>query len=102
MTQYQVVLEPSAQSEFTDSLDWYAEKSVNAASGFNDEFIRSVSAIADSPYRWPNYFARLREFQMTRYPFTIVYLIDETARLIVIVSVFHQNRHPKRKYRPGR
>lgn len=63
-------------------------------------FRSTLKEISESPLRWPNYHANFRECLVKDYPFTIIYRIDERNNTVVIISVFHQSRHPKGKYRP--
>jgi plasmid stabilization system protein ParE len=49
---------PDADQEYLSSLAWYKERSLDAALDFESEFQRAVSAIAETPERWPIYLSR--------------------------------------------
>jgi plasmid stabilization system protein ParE len=95
---YAVSLLRSARNEYLDAVTYYAERSRAAAEGFILNFRLTVEEISESPLRWPNYQANFRECLVKDYPFTIVYRIDERKNTVVIISVFHQSRHPRGKY----
>lgn len=97
---YSVSLLHAARQEYLDAVEWYGKRSQKAAEGFILNFRLTIQLIGTSPLRWPAYHAHFHECLMKDYPFTIVYRIDERAKAVVIVSVFHQSRHPKGKYRP--
>ena len=64
---------PEAEQEYLSSLAWYYQRSSSAAFDFEDEFQGAVSAIAESPDRWPIYFSRCRRYVLHQFPFSIVY-----------------------------
>ena len=39
------------------------------------------------------------EFNLPKYSFTIVYVIEDTQKIIVIIAIYHQKRTPGNKYR---
>jgi hypothetical protein len=65
---------PEAEQEYLSSLAWYSERSRAAALDFENEFQRAISAIAESPKRWPSYLARFRRYVLYQFPFSIVYV----------------------------
>jgi plasmid stabilization system protein ParE len=93
-------IDPKAQEDIENSFDWYLQRSIPAAEGFLTELDEVIGRICLDPQMWPSYEEGLREMLMERYPYTVVYLVDEQARSVIIISVFHQSRHPKGKYRP--
>lgn len=95
---YGVILVRRAQDEWEDSVEWYRKRSHKAATGFITNFEEAVQLISSAPDRWPEYHKDFRECLVRDYPFTIVYRVDDKAKLVIIISVFHQSRHPKRKF----
>jgi plasmid stabilization system protein ParE len=98
---YSVSVLRAARNEYLDAVEWYAKRSPKAAEGFMLNFSSAVQLIAASPSRWPSYHGHFHEFVMKDYPFTVVYRIDERKNAVVIVSVFHQSRHPKGEVQVG-
>ncbi|WP_425562826.1 type II toxin-antitoxin system RelE/ParE family toxin [Mucilaginibacter panaciglaebae] len=41
---------------------------------------------------------KAQEVNIDKYPYLIIYRIHAKRKLILVVSVFHTSRHPKRKY----
>jgi plasmid stabilization system protein ParE len=71
---------------------WYADRSQAAAIGFADEVDVAIAAIEHNPEAWPPYDHGTRHYLLRRYPFSVVYRIEETR--ILIVAVAHGNRRP--------
>ncbi|QDS86370.1 hypothetical protein EC9_05310 [Rosistilla ulvae] len=42
----------AAEDDYTESLKWYAERSIETANDFDAEFDRALSQIADTPERF--------------------------------------------------
>lgn len=97
---YEYVIDLKAQDEIEQSFEWYVTRSAVAADGFLAELEDVFRLVCLEPRLWPMYEYGLREVVMDRYPFTVVYLVDVKAKLVVIISVFHHSRHPKGKYGP--
>jgi len=70
----------------------YAARSTTAASGFADEIDAAIAAIAQDPEAWPSYDRGTRHYLLRRYPFSVVYRIEETR--ILVVAVAHGHRRP--------
>ena len=61
----------AAETEYTNSLRWYAERSVDAALEFDAEFDVAVREISSDPRRYPACDDRHHYFLMRRFPFQI-------------------------------
>ena len=85
-----VIICSAAEVDFTESLKWYAERSIDAANDFDAEFDRAISQIAADPERFPMCDARHRYFLLRRFPFRIIYRIANFD--ILIIAVAHGSR----------
>jgi plasmid stabilization system protein ParE len=88
----------AAQLEYEESLLWYLLGSEKAANNFILAVDETLSLICDHPKRWRNIYKNFRELNVRKYPFTIVYAIDENIKVVTIISVYHHKRNPKNKY----
>jgi plasmid stabilization system protein ParE len=81
-----------ALAEAEAAARWYAERSLVAGVGFDDEVEVADAAIAQHPEAWPPFDHGTRRYLLRRYPFSIVYRFDVDR--IVIVAVAHAKRRP--------
>jgi plasmid stabilization system protein ParE len=95
---YQYTLLRSAQEEYEKSVLWYLERSEQAAEGFIEAFENACLLICAEPAMWRNEFKQYYELKLKKYPFSIIYKIDDKAHQINIYSIYHHSRNPKRKY----
>ena len=95
---YQFNYSPIALIEYTDSVQWYKERSTKAAENFVKEVRGKIDSICQSPFRYPETYGHFRETSLKKYPYSIIYFIDEKVKMIIVTSVFHQKRNPQKKF----
>jgi plasmid stabilization system protein ParE len=88
---------PKAQKEIIDAWEWYEEKQSGLGDQFKNEVAKKIRTVVENPLHYPVK-GKYREAQTDVFPFLIVFKFDKKANMIVIVSVFHTSRHPKRKH----
>ena len=96
---YSYLFDPLAAEEYERAFSWYEKKSYLAADNFIIRVQEAITAICDDPYRYRNGYKNLRELALKKYPYHIIYHIDEDHSTVVIVSIFHMKRNPKKKYK---
>lgn len=96
---YSYILHKYAQQDYEESLKWYVQRSIGAAEKFVAEIDAVLQLICASPARWRNKYKNFHEITLKKYPFTIIYTIEDDKQLVVISSIYHHKRNPKFKYR---
>jgi plasmid stabilization system protein ParE len=96
---YSVIFRQRAIKEYAESTAWYKEHSFQAADNFVKIVDSTVNAILANPYSFRNSYKKFYEAKTKKYPFSIIYFIDENKQYIVITSIFHNKRNPVKKYR---
>ena len=85
-------LHPEALQELEAADDWYLQRSVDASAAFIASVLDVFDAISRVPNRWPKYLYGTRRFVLNRFPFSVVYLDDPNA--VLIIAVAHNKRRP--------
>lgn len=85
---------PEARIEARAAAAWYRERSHTAARAFAEILDEGIRSIRELPEAWPSWPGRTdtRRRVLQRFPYSIVYIIDLSA--IVVVAVAHQLRKP--------
>lgn len=96
---YKVSFSERASKEYYASLAWYKERSFQAAENFIKAVNDTLDKIADDPKRYRNTYKNFFEVGLTTYPFAVIYFIDEEVQQVVVMSIFHYKRNPRKKFR---
>lgn len=95
---YQYIFDPRAADEYEEAFNWYEQKSVIAADNLIMAVQDAITAIRTNPYRYRNTHKNLRELTLKKYPYNLIYFIDENKKLVTVISLYHHKRHPRGKY----
>ncbi len=96
---YVIVFLERAVAEYEAAAVWYKERSIQAAENFEAAVDKKLNVIIGNPLRQRKTYREFREIKVNRYPFDIIYLVDEIQKLVIIFSIYHHKRNPKKKYR---
>lgn len=96
---YAYLFDPAAAKEYEDAFEWYQQRSEAAADNLIIEVEETIRAICQDPYRYRKAHKNLHEVSLKKYPYHLIYFIDEAKEIVTIISLFHHKRNPKNKYR---
>ncbi len=96
---YKITFRKRAAKEYLESIMWYQERSLSAAENFVKSINEAFSKLEINPYSFRNSYKQFYELKLSNYPFAIVYFIDSKEKIVVVTSLFHYKRNPKRKFR---
>lgn len=94
---YSIAYNPIALEEYEQSIEWYAARSIKASENFIIDVQESIEEIKRNPTQFKSRYKKFYETTLKKYPFDIIYIIEKER--IVILSIYHQKRNPKKKYR---
>jgi len=93
----QVIYRAAAEFELREAYNWYEEREP----GLGSEFMRSVDGCIQLICRHPEIFPivrkDIRQAVVRRFPYSIFHL--PTKEKIIVLSVFHASRKPKKWFR---
>jgi toxin ParE1/3/4 len=89
-----LIVRPEAEAEMADAFDWYEDR----VRGLGSQFLLCVdavfSAILRSPQQFPRVHRVVRRALTRRFPYE-AFSVEDDER-VVVLSVFHAKRNPKR------
>ncbi len=80
---YSYNYQQDALDEYKEATVWYLERSEMAAYNFIKEVKQSIELICSDPTRYRNTYKEFRETSLKKYPYAIVYLIDNEKEQIL-------------------
>ncbi len=90
-----LIVRPEAEMEIADAFDWYEDR----VPGLGSDFLLCVDAVLNAILRNPEHYPRVhrivRRVLTRRFPYEVFFVEDDER--IVVLSVFHAKRNPKRR-----
>lgn len=86
---------PEAEAELFAALEWYAEVDREDGGVLADDlrvaFLEAVTAISETPRRFPPYLLGSRRYLLRRCPYALIF---DTEPEVVVLAVAHAKRRP--------
>lgn len=94
---FSVELIAIAEDELSEAYDWYEEQQAGLGNrlyvGVND----LLNIIEINPEQYPiKYQGDLRYAVLNKFPYLIIYWIDKENNKVIVLSIFHTSREPKK------
>lgn len=99
---YSFELRQEATVEFSDAYVWYQEQREGLGDLFERAIYAKLNLICQHPLHYKKSYKNYHEALVAKFPFLIVYTIDEVKRQIIIFAIFHTSRNPKTKFKKKR
>ena len=96
---YLISWQQRAIAEYEAAALWYKERSIQAAENFETVVNKKIDILRTYPTQYRKTYKEFREIKLEKYPFNIIYLVDEVKMKVIISSLYHHKRNPKRKYK---
>lgn len=95
---FTITLRKRAVKEYLEAIIWYRERSLQAAENFVRAEDVAFTNVTVHPLNYGNTYKQFREIKVQKFPYAIVYFIDNKKNEVVITTVFHYKRNPKMKF----
>lgn len=95
---YKISYQPIALEEYEEAVLWYRQKSEQAAENFVLAVESQLDILRKAPDRYRKTYRDFREAPIKKYPYCIVYLVDDMDRSVIISSIYHYKRNPAGKF----
>ncbi|MEO6135199.1 MAG: type II toxin-antitoxin system RelE/ParE family toxin [Ginsengibacter sp.] len=96
---YKTIFRERATKEYVEAIRWYEERSLQAADNFVLTVSQTLNEIENKPVHFRLIYKNYHEAKTKKYPYNIVYFIDNKSHTIIITTLFHQKRNPKSKFK---
>src|SRR5438874_2093753 len=89
---YQVRFTKEALNDFEESAIWYNKRKDNLGTEFITAVESKIEFISDNPESFPFKYLDRRSVSLKRFPFHIVFLVEDED--VIILAVAHHKRDP--------
>jgi toxin ParE1/3/4 len=91
---FRVLHDSEAAAEFQEAAAWYERQSAGLGSRFIAAVGKVVTAICAQPLHFPKAGVETRKARVLGWPYTVYFVLNETAQEIKVIAVWHGKRHP--------
>jgi plasmid stabilization system protein ParE len=89
---YKVIVRPEVENDFKEAFSWYEDKRTGLGYDFFLQVDAGINFINRNPEIHPIEYKRTRKHLIKRFPYKIIYLVEEEK--IIILAVIHGKRRP--------
>jgi toxin ParE1/3/4 len=95
---WRVVVRPEVHADLDEAVAWYNRQQAGLGSEFAAEVARVLPALAANPYlnSRRHRTKHIRWRYPERFPYRIIYRIEEEKKTVVVVAVLHAAMHDQR------
>ena len=90
----QILFHPDAQGELNRAISHYEGSEPGLGYQFAIEIVAAVERIKANPGIWPVLDDQVRRCLVHRFPYGVIYSVDEQKSELLILAVMHLHRQP--------
>lgn len=90
----QILFHPEAQAELNCAINHYEDSEPSLGYQFAIEVYAAVQRIKANPRLWPLLNDEVRRCLILRFPYGIIYSVDDVQATVLILAVMHLHREP--------
>jgi toxin ParE1/3/4 len=94
MAKYEIILDPLAEFDINEGLDYYSIISQDLALRFIDTIEQKLDILSKTPNAFQLRYSRYHTLPLKDFPFMIQYFIDEIAKTIYVLAIPHTSENP--------
>ena len=92
---YKLIISEETELDIEDAFEWYRIRNPQLGSEFVRAIDTAISRIGNNPFAYPKIQRQSRRILLHRFPYSLLYTINEEENLISIIGCFHSKRDPK-------
>jgi plasmid stabilization system protein ParE len=89
---YKLIVRPEAEDDLKDAFSWYEDKRTGLGYDFLLQVDAGINFIVRNPEIYPIEYKSTRKHLIKRFPFKIIYLVEDEK--IIVLAVIHGKRRP--------
>lgn len=93
---FEIQFDPAAKEDIAEAVEFYEVASEGLGQRFALTVSKAINRIAENPHLYQRVAEYHRRAVMRNFPYSIFYSVEETARVVLILSVHNDKREPYR------
>lgn len=95
--EFSIKIEKDARIDLAEAYDWYAIKGTFLANRFLTSVHETLKFLATNPFLFQIYYKNFRQAPVKIFLYLIVFKV--VNKEVIVFSVFHTKRNPKKKHK---
>ena len=96
---YKVVFRNRANIDFIDAYTWYEKQQEGLGERFFNAIVNKSELISSDPHLFKTSYNKYHEVLLDKFPYLIIYTINDRQKIVRIMAIFHTSRNPHNKYK---
>ena len=92
---YRLIIDPAARLDIIESIRWYNEQKSGLGRQYYSSVKQAMKLIKKGPEMFQIRYKTLHMVPVEKFPFMILYQVDQAKKLVVVAAVLHTSRNPK-------
>lgn len=93
---YKIFVLQRTRENLWEAMDWYNEQSPGLGNELMNEFFEQLKGLRENPHRFQYILKPFRRMLLRRFPYKIIFRIDEKRQRVVVVVFWHEKKNPER------
>jgi plasmid stabilization system protein ParE len=94
---YRIEVTDEANEALGAALDRYLAIDIELAYEFVAAYEEKLDFISDNPYMYAINYSEVRTRKISKFPYSIHYIVEEGRKLAVVIDVFHHAMKPSKR-----
>lgn len=91
---YKIKIDPIARLDMIESAIWYNKQQHGLGRRYYNSVQQTIKSIKSNPYKYHLRHKALRMALVNKFPFMVMFLVDENKKQIAVTAVLHTSRNP--------
>lgn len=92
---YRLIIDPAARLDIIESIRWYNEQKPGLGQLYYNSVKQTMKLIKKGPLMFQLRYKMLHMAPLEKFPFMILYQVDQAKNLVAVAAVLHTSRNPK-------
>jgi len=97
---FKVIILPRAQKQIIKEADWYYDKSPKSEGRFLNSIDTAIDILSINPFFAIRY-KNVRAYVLNNFPYIIFFHVEESKRVVKIISIVHTSKKPSKTRMKG-
>lgn len=92
---YRLKVLPEAKTDIAEIVEWYNNEQRGLGKRFFESLKLKLEFVRKNPHHWQIGYRDVRSVLIDKFPYQILFWIDDSVNSIIVFAITHTSRNPK-------